>query len=127
MQSVVENIVINPGSMEVAANDKVKTDRRDSRKLAEQLSAGRLKAIYVPEPDQELRRQLTRTREQIVRQRSRLAHQLKSKLYYFGVHGDELLDREISERSLREIEDLNLGEELAFALRLLRDEARSAE
>jgi transposase len=120
VQNGVENIVINPASIEVAANDKVKTDRRDSRKLAEQLCAGRLQAIFIPEPEQELRRQLTRTREQIVRQRSRLANQIKSKLHYFGVRaGDGLLDRVINERSLRQIERLNLGEELAFALRLL--------
>jgi transposase len=119
VQNGVENIVVNPASIEVAANDKVKTDQRDSKKLAEQLCAGRLKAIFVPEPEQELRRQLTRTREQIVRQRARLANQIKSKLYYFGVFGDALTDRVVSERSLRQIEGLNLGEELAFALRLL--------
>jgi transposase len=119
VQNGVENIVINPASIEVAANDKVKTDRRDSRKLAEQLCAGRLQAIFVPEPEQELRRQLTRTREQIVRQRYRLANQIKSKLHYFGLLGDALLDRVVNERSLKEIESLNLGEELAFALRLL--------
>lgn len=119
VQNGVENIVVNPASIEVAANDMVKTDRRDSKKLAEQLCAGRLKAIYVPEPEQELRRQLTRTREQIVRQRARLAHQIKSKLYYFGVLGAALTDRAITDRSLKQIEGLNVGEELAFALRLL--------
>jgi hypothetical protein len=31
-------IVVNPASIEVAANDKVKTDRRDSQKQAEQSS-----------------------------------------------------------------------------------------
>jgi transposase len=54
----VENIVVNAALIEVAANDRVKTDRRDSRKLAEHLYAGRLKAIFVPEPEQ---RQITET------------------------------------------------------------------
>jgi transposase len=119
VQNGVENIVVNPASIEVAANDKVKTDRRDSRKLAEQLFARRLKAIYVPEPEQELRRQLTRTREQIVRQRARLVHQIKSKLHYFGVPGDALPDRNVTERHLKQLEGLSLGEELIFALKLL--------
>jgi transposase len=119
VQSGVENIVVNPASIEVAANDMVKTDQRDSRKLAEQLCAGRLRAIYVPEPQQELRRQLTRTREQIVRQRARLAHQIKSKLHYFGLLGDVVPDRVITDRSLKELEGMNLSEELAYALRLL--------
>lgn len=119
VQNGVENIVVNPASIEVAANDKVKTDRRDSKKLVEQLCAGRLKAIFVPEPEQELRRQLTRTREQIVRQRARLAHQIKSKLHYFGLLGDVLPDQVLTERSLGQLEGLKLSEELAFALRLL--------
>jgi len=36
----ITNIVVNPASIAVAANDKVKTDRRDSKKLAVDL-AGR--------------------------------------------------------------------------------------
>jgi len=115
----VENIVVNAASIEVAANDRVKTDRRDSRKLAEHLYAGRLKAIFVPEPEQELRRQLTRTREQVVSQRARVANQIKSKLHYFGLLGTEVPDGAITDRSLKQIEQLGVGEELAFALQLL--------
>jgi len=119
VENGVENIVVNPASIETAANDLVKTDRLDSRKLAEQLCAGRLKAIYVPGPQQELRRQLTRTREQIVRHRARLANQIKGKLYYFGLLGAAVPDQIITERSLKQLERMNLSEELAFALQLL--------
>jgi transposase len=119
LRSGIENIVVNAASIETAANDKVKTDLRDSRKLAEQLCARRLRAIYVPEPQQEFRRQLTRTREQIVRQRTRLANQIKSKLHYFGLIGEVVPDQPITDRSLKQIEGLNLSEELAYALSLL--------
>ena len=42
----ISNIVVNPASIAVAANDKVKTDRRDSQKLAIDLADGRLRGIY---------------------------------------------------------------------------------
>lgn len=85
VKSGVHNIVINPASIKVAANDRVKTDRRDSRKLAEQLSKNDLHGIYVPTEQEETQRVLTRTREQIVCSRARVAHQIKSKLHYFGM------------------------------------------
>ena len=39
---------MNPASIEVAANQKVKTDKKDSQKLAEQLSQKRLKGVRIP-------------------------------------------------------------------------------
>jgi transposase-like protein len=48
------------------ASDRVKTDRRDSQKLAVQHRAGALQAIYVPEPEDEALRDLVRAREDAV-------------------------------------------------------------
>ena len=80
----IGNIVVNPASIEVAANDKVKTDKRDCQKIAVQLAAGRLKAIFVPSEEREQQRLLSRTREQLVNERTRLGQQFKSRLYQFG-------------------------------------------
>lgn len=44
----IENQVVHAASVEISARDRVKTDKRDSLKLATQLSAGRLKGIHVP-------------------------------------------------------------------------------
>lgn len=54
------NIVVNPGSIEAASRDKVKTDKRDAKKIAEQLSDRRLKCIYIPSIEDELLRLYTR-------------------------------------------------------------------
>lgn len=113
-----ENIVVNPASIEVAARDKVKTDRRDSAKVAIQLAAGRLKGIRVPPSDQELRRVVTRTRDQIVQNRTRLGHQIKSKLYQFGLIGADDT-RIMSEQFLESYLKAELGGELRFALESL--------
>lgn len=88
-QKNINNIVVNPGSVEIAAGNRVKTDKRDSLKLAQQLDANRLKAIYVPSEEQELSRLLIRTREQLVRARTRARVQIRMKLHQFGLFPSE--------------------------------------
>ncbi len=65
----ISNIVVNPASLAVAANDKVKTDRRDSKRLAVDLADGRLRGIYVPTEEEELAHLLPCTRAQLVEHR----------------------------------------------------------
>src|SRR5215510_12316627 len=81
----ITNIIVNPASVAVAANDKVKTDRRDSKKLAIDLADGRLRGIYVPTETEELARLLPRTRAQIVKHRATIARQIKGKLHQCGL------------------------------------------
>ena len=80
----IDNIVVNPASIAVSKSDRVKTDKRDSRKLAEHLSAGLLRGAYVPTPEEEERRLLTRTRRQLVQAKVRLKLQIRMKLHQFG-------------------------------------------
>ena len=54
--------VIAPSLIPRAAGDKVKTDRRDSRRLARLHRAGELVAIRIPEPHEEAVRDLCRAR-----------------------------------------------------------------
>jgi len=85
----IENIVVNAASIEVGARDRVKTDKRDSLKIATQLSAGRLKGVFVPSPEMEDRRELTRLRSTFVKDRNRIAVRLKHKAHYHGLIGPE--------------------------------------
>lgn len=114
----IKSMVVNAASIEVAANDKVKTDRRDSKKIAEQLYRGALKGIYIPTEEEELSRVLTRTREQVVEQRARVAVQMKSKLHYFGIMAFDD-NRAITESYLKELEGKTLPAELSYGLGLL--------
>ena len=107
----ITNIVVNPASVAVAANDKVKTDRRDSKKLAIDLADGRLRGIYVPTEAEELARLLPRTRAQIVEHRATIARQIKAKLHQFGLIAPSSR-RLISNRYLREIAAWSLPPEL---------------
>ena len=78
-QAGITNIVVNPASVAVAANDKVKTDRRDAKRLAIDLADGRLRGISIPTEAEELARLLPRTRAQIVAHRATITRQIKAK------------------------------------------------
>jgi transposase len=121
----ITNIVVNPASIAVAANDKVKTDRRDAKKLAIDLADGRLRGIYVPTEEEELARLLPRTRAQIVEHRATLARQIKAKLHQFGLIAPASR-RMISNRYLREIAAWSLPPELRVSLTLLAEQWRFA-
>ena len=81
----IDNIVVNPASIEVEANNRVKTDKRDSLKMALQLDAKRLRGIWIPSEEQERKRLLHRTREQLRQARTRARVQIRMKLHQFGL------------------------------------------
>ncbi len=55
--------VVAPSLIPVKPGERVKTDRRDARKLAQLLKAGMLTEVHPPTPEQEAVRDLTRARE----------------------------------------------------------------
>lgn len=81
----IENKVVNAGSIEIASRDKVKTDKRDSLKIALQLESKRLQGITIPSEERESRRLITRTREQVLDNRRRLMNQIRMKFHQFGL------------------------------------------
>lgn len=68
-------LVVNPGSLEVASRDRVKTDKRDSLKIAEHFAHNRIKSVRIPTPENEEARMLSRSRSQIVKQHELQAHE----------------------------------------------------
>ncbi len=81
----INNIIVNPASIEVVARERVKTDKRDSQKIALQLSVGRLIGINVPSVEREQLRLVSRLYECYIKHRHRIGCQLKSLLYQFGL------------------------------------------
>ena len=80
----IDNIVVHAAAVEIAVHHRVKTDKRDAAKLAEQLEAGRLRGIRIPSVDLEHRRLLSRTREQLVRERAAVKQKIRMKAHQFG-------------------------------------------
>src|SRR5437762_2033184 len=80
----VECEVVAPSMTPTRSGDRVKTDKRDARKLARLLRAGELTAIYIPEPTDEAIRDLCRARTDAVDDRGRSRHRLKGFLLRHG-------------------------------------------
>src|SRR5204862_8124907 len=81
----INNKVVHPGSIEVASRNRVKTDKRDSLKIARQLSANRLRGIFVPSQEREEKRSLTRLRTNILKLRHQVGQQFKALLFTQGL------------------------------------------
>jgi transposase len=81
----ITTIVVPPSLIPVESGNKVKTDKRDSRKLAQLLERNMLKKVHVFTEEERAHRELVRTRRQIVNHRSDVARQIKSKLLFHGI------------------------------------------
>src|SRR3954451_16506364 len=68
--------VVAPGLVPTRPGDRVKTDKRDARKLAALHASGLLTAIFVPSPELEGLRDLVRAREHARLDRMRARHRL---------------------------------------------------
>jgi transposase len=68
--------VVAPGLVPSRPGDRVKTDKRDARRLAALHAAGLLTAIFVPSPQLEALRDLVRAREDARLDRMRARHRL---------------------------------------------------
>ena len=81
----VDCLVTPPSLVPQEYGNRVKTDRRDSQKLAHLLAKGLLKRIWVPSAEERFHRQVIRRRRQLVRDRVRTQNRIKSELSFYGV------------------------------------------
>jgi transposase len=82
----IETIVTPPSLIPVESGNKVKTDKKDSRKIAKLLEKGMLKEIHVFSEKERSEREMVRTRRQLVEHCSDVARQIKSKLLFNGIN-----------------------------------------
>ena len=67
--------VIAPSLVPVKPGDRIKTDRRDAKRLLGHFAAGQLTEVYPPKPQQETDRELTRCRGVAQENLKRTRHQ----------------------------------------------------
>ena len=72
--------IVAPSLIPKKPGDKVKTDKRDAEKLTRLLKSGDLDPIYVPEPEDEAMRDLSRARERAMQDLNDARYQLKALL-----------------------------------------------
>jgi len=80
-----ECIVTPPSLIPQEYGNRVKTDRRDSRKLAYFLAKGMLKRVWVPTQEERYHRQVIRSRRQLVGDRIRTQSRIKAELRLYGI------------------------------------------
>ena len=85
----IECLVTPPSLVPQEYGNRVKTDRRDSRKLAHLLAKGLLKRVWVPSQEELYHRQVIRRRRQLVRDRVRTQSRIKAELRFYGIHLEE--------------------------------------
>ena len=113
----IKNIVVHAGYVE-SNSSRVKTDQKDARKLSRQLASQNLKGARVPSIEEESKRLLHRTRQQIVRHRSSLKIQIRMKLHQFGlIPADE--KREMTRSLLSVYLNMDIPAELKFSLEII--------
>lgn len=81
----VDCIITPPSLIPQESGNRVKTDRKDSRKLAHLLAKGLLKRIFVPNKQECYHRQVVRRRRQLIRDRIRTQNRIKSELGFYGI------------------------------------------
>ena len=117
----IDSIVVHAASVEVSARDRVKTDKRDSLKLATQLSDGRLRGIHVPTPRREAYREVSRTRAKIANDKRRVGNRLKSLLYRQGLIGPTD-DDTVNLKWLKKIIQYEYDESVKYCVQVCIDE-----
>ena len=86
-------IVTPPSLIPQESGNRVKTDKRDSRKLALLLAKGMLKRVYVPTPREREQRAVARRRRQLIRERVRTQNRIKAELRFYGLRLPEVTGR----------------------------------
>jgi transposase len=76
--------VIAPSLIPIRAGDRVKTDRRDAKKLVRLYRAGELVFVQPPSPQQEGLRDLVRCRDDLRRARTAARHRISKQLLRHG-------------------------------------------
>jgi transposase len=119
MDNKINNIVVHPGSIEIASRDCVKTDKRDALKIATQLAAERLHGNFVPSQEREEKRSVTRLRSTLMRKRLRAGQQIKALLFTQGlIEGEDdtiLCERWLVEK-LSQVAKAKFSEDFCFTL-----------
>jgi transposase len=107
----IEAIVVPPSLIPIESGNKVKTDKRDSRKLARLLESNMLKRVHVLSLEDRADRELLRTRRQVLEHRNDVARQIKSKLLFYGIRPPFSAQAGWSKAFIQWIKDLRLGSE----------------
>ncbi|HJZ12584.1 MAG TPA: IS110 family transposase [Acidobacteriota bacterium] len=110
-------LVVAPAQIPRAPADRIKTNRIDSRKLAEKLRGGDLKGIHVPDRIYRDLRHLVHLREVFVRNQAATKVRIKMLLLFEGIRFPSISPRERwTVTAVNQLGTLQAGTEIRFKL-----------
>jgi transposase len=113
----IKNIVVHAAGIEVS-NDRVKTDKRDSLKIAVHLSQKKFSGIHVPSVEREDYRTITRLRDTFSKEKNRIACQIKSLLFLHGlITADD--KKKVSQEWIRNLSKMEMTPGNRFAVEMM--------
>lgn len=119
IQHEINSIVVHPAAIEIAARERVKTDKRDALKISAQLASNRLRGIHIPNEDQEANRRVTRLRSSLIGDRGRYANRIKALLFQYGLivaNDNSVVSKKWIERMLEILKKGNFSDGLKYAI-----------
>jgi transposase len=117
----IECIVVPPSLLPVESGNRVKTDKRDSRKLAQYLENDLLKRVYVLSKKERAHRQFVRTRRQLSNHRTDVMRQIKSLLLFHGISLSDYDTRHWTHPFVAWLRAVKTEEYLTYSLNALID------
>lgn len=112
-------MMLHPSAIPKRADDRVKTNRLDSQKIAEQLKSGHLEGIRVPNPAYRQLRHLTDLRAQYAHRQSQIKQKIKSLLLFESIPLPALQGTVWNLQFRRALANLSVNETIRFKLDLL--------
>lgn len=121
----VDNLIVNPASIQVASANRVKTDKLDAIKLAEHLSLGLLKGIRIRSIKEEEERLLSRNRQLLIRDRTRMINRVRKRflqLNLLPINYDKVLSYKYASEVLsQECVSATIKESMSHLMRLWKE------
>lgn len=121
----INSIVVHPAAIEIAARERVKTDKRDALKISAQLASGRLRCINIPDEEQESNRRVTRLRSSLMTDRIKYGNRIKALLFQYGLiaaHDDTVVSKKWINNILKILEKKNYSYGLEYTIKSYSDQ-----
>jgi transposase len=121
----INSIVVHPAAIEIAARERVKTDKRDALKISAQLADGKLRCIHIPDEKQEANRRVTRLRSSLMADRTKYGNRIKALLFQHDLivaNDDTIVSKKWIDQILKTLEKENLSEGLRYTVQSYSDQ-----
>jgi transposase len=125
IQHGINNIVVHPAAIEIAARERVKTDKRDALKISAQLADGKLHCIHIPDEKVEANRRVTRLRSSLMEDRTKYGNRIKALLFQYGLiaaNDDTIVSKKWIDETLKTLKKKKFSDGLIYTVQSYSDQ-----